>query len=314
MPQPPRRPQTVARNIHFYRVVVKGVAHRGRPILFDPEPALRHIAGLPFDASGRYHDAGDRTLCAWVDKASSPSRVRLAVIRREGLPWVERQGVLEALQIPATAGLVEQIHVRFFDHNIVGCDFNFYGPRLPSLGRYLYAKGGQGGQTVDFEPLVRQDVVELMEQYRALRVFTLRIRRSDISALARVDRSLAEAFAAQAGLSKAEELELVLRPKAYSRGTLGKRMLVRAKRLASHDDIGGVATRFKVEMLPSDGGGSQEINILDDHLISEQPILRQAGRGRALDARSAYSAIGDAYDELSDELIKAASVSSGRGN
>jgi len=309
MPQPRRRTQTVARNIHFYRAVVRAGPTKGKlPDNFNPTTALERIDALTFDADGRYHEDGDRTLCGWVDKASEPARVRLAVIRREGLPWVERRGVLEALQIPAAAGLVEQIHVRFFDHNIVGCDFNFYGPRLPTLGRYLRAKGGPSVQKVDFEPLVRQDVAALMEQYNALRVFTLRVRRADLDLLEKLDASLAAAFRAQEKLSKADELEIVLRPKAYSRGNLGKNMLARAKRLAKHKDIDGLATRFKVEMIPGDGGASQEINILDDHLISEQPILRQPGRGRALDADSAYQAIDQAYEELKEELLRAASI------
>jgi hypothetical protein len=312
MPQA-RRQGYIERNIHFYRAVVRGKQQKAKPPeSFEPEEALKHIGRLSFAPSGRYFEDQGRILCAWVDSPAPRARIRLAVIRREGLPWVEEQGALKALQIPETAGLVEQIHIRCFGDDIVGCDFNFYGPRLTALGRYLREKGGPSAQRVDFEPLVREDVIALMNQYGGLRLFNLRIHRSYLAALKEIDESLAAAFQAQEQLSKAEELEITLRPKAYSRGTLGKTMLKRAKQLARHQDVGSLASRFRVEMLPSNGGSAQEINILDDHLISEQSIARARGRGRALDSRSAYEAIDKAYDDLAEELLKAASAAANR--
>ena len=58
-------------------------------------------------------------------------------IRRTGLPQLEQAGTVSDLKIADNAGLVEAVHVVFFPDNIVGADFNFYGPRLSRLGYYL---------------------------------------------------------------------------------------------------------------------------------------------------------------------------------
>jgi hypothetical protein len=58
---------TLERKIHFYRTDI-GVDRAGRPLVFDPAPALTAINALPFvdDPKGRYlvDDAGN-ALCAW---------------------------------------------------------------------------------------------------------------------------------------------------------------------------------------------------------------------------------------------------------
>lgn len=283
---------------------------KGQPGAFDPHAALVHIDGLAFNMEGRYMQDGERLLCCWVEKAASPARARLAVVRREGLPSVEEGGVETDLSLNATAGLIEQIHIRCFDHKIVGCDFNFYGPRLPSFGRYLAAKGGPKAQEVELEPLVHQDVAKLLAGYAGIRAMTLRVRRSELDAIEQGNKNLGAALRAQAKLGAAEEVEMTLRVKPYSRGTtLGAPLFNRAKKLAARKDIASIADRFTVDAVPAGGGSSQTLNILDDHLISEQQIAKRPGRARGLDHESAYHAIERAYQELKDDLIRAASVS-----
>jgi hypothetical protein len=306
---PQRSPNTVARRIHFYRAIVPKI--KSQPGAFDPQGALKRIDSLAFNVEGKYMQDGDRLLCCWVEKAANPARARLAVVRREGLPSVEEQGVETDLTLNATAGLVEQIHIRCFDHKIVGCDFNFYGPRLPSFGRYLAEKGGSKAPKVEFEPLVRQDIAEMLAGFAGVRAMTLRVRRSELDAIEQSDKNLGAALRAQAKLGAAEEVEMTLRVKPYSRGiTLSASLFNRAKKLAARKDIAEIAGRFIVDAVPEGGGSSRTLNILDDHLISEQQIAKRPGRGRGLDHASAYDAIGRAYGELKDDLIRAASISS----
>lgn len=312
MPAARRRPppSTVKRRIHFYRAVVPKV--KGQPGVFDPTAALQHIDGLPFSTTGRYMEDGERLLCCWVEKAARLGRARLAVVRRDGLPSVEQAGVEKDLQLSETEGLVEQIHVRLFEHNIVGCDFNFYGPRLPGLGRYLLARGGPEAQTVAFEPLVRGDVAKMLEKFAGVRMLTLRVRRSELPELEKIDKSLSKVMRAQANLGAADVVELTLRVKPYARGaTLGPGLFGRVKKLAKRKEIADLVDRFVVDAVPGEGGPSRELNILDDHLIGEEEISKQGGRGRRLDHASTYAAIGHSFETLKDELVKAASVGTG---
>jgi hypothetical protein len=162
---------------------------------------------------------------------------------------------------------------------------------------------------LDFHALVRQDVVAMLDEYGGVRAWNLQVRRSEIDAISKIDKSLGEALRAQAKLGAADVVEVAWRVKPYARGeTLGAKAFARVRKLAKRKDIADLVGQFTVDAVPADGGRSQTLNILDDHLISTKPIKKRAGRGRALDHTSAFDAIGDAFDDLKDELTKAASV------
>ena len=124
------------RKIHFYRANI-GSDGGGRPIPFDPHLALNHIAGLPFTMQGRYLADEDDAITCWVDGPNPRRRFRLGLVRRSGLPMIEEAGNLTDLQIPPNSGLVETIHVVVFPDNIVGSDFNFYGPRMSRVRPWI---------------------------------------------------------------------------------------------------------------------------------------------------------------------------------
>lgn len=302
-------PQRVERKIYFYRADI-GVDRGGRPLPFDPAAALRHIGGLPFTPAGRYLDDGDMRLCCWVDRANPHQRFRLGQIRRSGLPQVEQRGNLSDLPIPANSGLAEAIHVVVFGNNIVGSDFNFYGPRMSRVSLYFKDKGAGRCPDVTFEPLLRQDVAAELDRLRELRLFHLKIRAPYAATVAQANRDLGSAFEAAARAGNAEELEIVLRPRRYSRNPLAGGLLQAARRLARRGDLRTEASKFEVKGIRADTGEVELVDILRDQLIAREEILRQSERGRALDSDSAYDAIRRAHGELEDELAAAAAIGS----
>lgn len=300
-------PQRVERKIYFYRADV-GTDDGGRPLPFNPTAGLRHINGLPFTAAGRYLDEGDMRLCCWVDRPNPRQRFRLGQIRRSGLPQVEQSGNLSDLQIPANSGLVEAIHVVAFANNIVGSDFNFYGPRMSRLSLYLHEKAAGRCPEVTFEPLLRQDVAAELDRLREIRMFHLKIRASYATTVAQAQQDLGAAFEAAARAGNAEELEIVLKPRKYSRNALADRMLRAARTLARRGDLRTEASKFAVKGVRADTGEIEVVDILRDQLIARKEILRQSERGRALDSGSAYEAIERAFGELEEELNVAAGI------
>ena len=305
---PPKSSQTIQRKIYFYRANTD-LDEDGSPTTFEPTAALRHIHELDFSTQGRYLNAGDVTLCCWVRRTDPPQQFRFGHIRHTGLPLVENRGRLADLRIPEDSGLVEVTHLVVFEGNIVGADFNFYGPRVGRLGGYLGAKSGGRCDPVSFEPLVRRDVEDALQRLGALRLFHLKIRSSYASDMAAVDDSLAAAFEAAAQAGGAEEVELILTPKRYSRrGHLSDRFRRTILRLAGDPDLREAASIFKVRGPRVDTGEMSEVDILRDHLVAEEQIMRHTKRGRSLDERSAYGAIMKAYDGLRRELSAAATV------
>lgn len=53
------------------------------------------------------------------------------------MPLVEEAGGLNGLNLTTNQGLYEPIHLQVFANNIIGVEFNFYGPRPSRLGSYL---------------------------------------------------------------------------------------------------------------------------------------------------------------------------------
>lgn len=302
-----QRPQA-ERKIYFYQVDA-GLDGGGGPLAFNPVPVLRHLDGLPFTADGRYWDTSDgHDTCCWIDVIGPRARIRFGNVRRSGLPQVERHGEIGPLGIPTTAGLLEQVHVVFFGHNIVGSEFNFYGPRLSKLSRYIGQKANGTCPPVNFEPLLRQDVIEQIDRLEDIRLLQLKIHASYADVVAEADQDLGSAFEAAARAGEAEELEIILRPRAHSRQALSTRLLQTVKRLAHSPGLRQESTHFLIRGYDSEVGRVETVDILRDHLISKKRIILQNERTRALDSGSAYHAIEEAYDELRDELRSAARV------
>lgn len=299
---------SVERKIIFYRADV-GDDDNGHPIPFDPTPVLRHIETLAFDTNGRYIRAADGnfTLCL-VDENRTPHRLRLATSRRSGLPQIEDAGNLRRLGIPAHTGLAESIHVVFFRDNIVGADFNFYGPRVSRLSTYFAVRADSVCPPITFQPLLRQDILTQINRLRDVRLLQLRIRPAYANIVTQANRDLGSAFEAAARVGEAEEVEITLRPRPHSRARLDQRVLTAIRALARRDDLRGNVSGFHVKGFDPETERVELVDVLSDKLISTKRMVLEGARTRAIQADSAYAAIREAHQELHDELVQAAGV------
>ena len=169
---------TVSRKILFFRADI-GEDDAGRPLDFDPTSALSHIDELPFDDAGRYvRLPDDRRICCWVDSLTPPWRLQLGVVRRSALPLLERGGKLSGLQLPDLTGLVETTHIVIFPENLVGVEFNFYGPRVSRLSPYLQERGNGECPIVQFEHLFAAEPAARLQRFGTIKSMALRLRPS----------------------------------------------------------------------------------------------------------------------------------------
>jgi hypothetical protein len=303
---------TLERKIHFYRADI-GVDGGGRPLVFDPAPALRAINALPFadGPAGRYliGDAGN-AVCGWPSVQGALQSLLFCQIRRTGLPQLERAGMVSDLNIAADAGLLEPVHIIFFADNIVGADFNFYGPRLSRLGYYLRVKSSDAVPLAMFHPLLRLDVAAQLDHLTEIRLFDLRVKASYVETVRQADASLGAAFTANARVldGDMDELELVLKPSKDARRGALQRLLVPLRTLVRSPELREYASRFQVKGKHDETGKVELIDLLRDQLIARKQILRLGERSRAVDENSAFQAIRAAYDELRDDLRRAAAL------
>jgi hypothetical protein len=224
------------------------------------------------------------------------------------LPQIELSGNLSPLNLRATSGLVEMVHIVFFPNRIVGCEFNFYGPRLNRLEAYLLTKARQQCPAVSFKPLLRQDIRRQLDRLSDIRLLQLKIHAPYADMIAQANQNLGAAFRAARMAGDAAELEIILRPRSHSQGRLAMSLLDTVKRLAGRGDLREAASKFVIKGFDSTADHVSLVDVLSDQLISRKQIVIAGQRMRALDPSSAYAAIEEAYRELETELLSAASM------
>lgn len=290
------------RRIYFYRVDVGLNEDTGERYPFD-ESRLDAISGLNFADGSAYLEEGQRVTCGWLDRGQPSARLRVADIRRQDLPLLELGGALQPLSIDQDAGLAEQIHVAFYENSIAGSEFNFYGPRMSRVARYLSDRAGMS--PISFDYLIRQNIVDQLDQLRDIRLFQLRIAPSHLDEIARLDESVAEMFRSALALGDPGRVEVILRPVPYSREPLSERVRDALRALAGRRETLEAADVFKTAGRGEDGR-LRNLDLLKDELVVQRDIERLGDGSRALNPDSVYRAIDSAYDELRGELENAA--------
>lgn len=243
---------------------------------------------------------GDVT-CCWVD-GHDPWRIRLARVRRDFLPPLERGGELEDLDLPPDSGLAEQTHVVFFRYNVVGTLFNFYGPRVSQLRHYLADRCDARYRQLSFEPLLRRDVLEQLEKFEEVKVLTLNISPSYLDEVAKASEGLGSAMEQLHRVGEARQIRIQLKPERYSRGFLDRALLDPIKRLASRRDLQEGVHLFKVRGLNGETGRLDTIDILHDQFVVEREVHVEDG---FVNRHQAYGAVRSAFEELEDQIMNA---------
>ena len=298
---------TVDRKIHFYRIDC-GSDDSGKPKPFDAKPALKHIDGLSFD-NGRYMAGlGGNDTAVWLDAVSPYIRVKIGDVRRSGLPAIERRGALSPLKLPDGAGIAEQTHFVFFPDNILGAEFNFYGPRPNRLANYLMSKATDHCPEIAFAALLRQDVAERLKKLGKLTLLDLKILAAFSTVVTQADRDLGSALAAAAKAGKAETVEIVLKPIPRSQKFLDLSLRDAARRLFENPETRTSAKKFLLKGRNEDSDKIDVVDVLSDELIATKQVMLQDEGYRSVSSDSAYGAIEDAYQELRALLLTASSV------
>ncbi|MFI7453784.1 hypothetical protein ACIBQX_40280 [Nonomuraea sp. NPDC049714] len=273
---------------------------------------LKAIEDLPFEGDSRRYmsQADGSSLCVWIDDTSSEiAKIRLGTIRRNALPQSERRGTLRRLNLGDDEGLCETSHICLFPNGIIGVEHNFYGPRAKRLPAYMtHALSGAAPSFV-LEALLRNDVARQLEGAKSVRKLTIRVRRSYASVIQEANESLGKALDAAAAGSDAAVVGLTLQPEPYKRVDLKSDLITFLRRIIRRQDLRYQTQELKATVVDSETGRADEINLLEDQLISRRKFLRQNERSRDLNSEDAYRQITLAYVELREDLLSASSAS-----
>lgn len=298
----------VQRKIHFFSANA-GTDDAGNLLHVDLTPFLKRIDSLPFNQRRYEIDADNNALCILFPYRETYDEIQFCRIRRSDLPMLERRGDISELNIDPDMGLLEPIHIVFFPNNVVGFEYNHYGPRLSRLGRHLHRITDGEVKNLTFHPQLRNDALRQLERLRDIRIFDFAIRPSYLSQIKECYEDFGIALGAQALLGEElQRLSLVLSPSKYGRVSTLYKLKEQIIGLLKMPGFHAHAERLQVRGRCFDTGRVETLDLLSDRLVSTKRIMKLNKRSRALDPASAFEAIRDAHHELQPILERAVSI------
>ncbi|HSW42845.1 MAG TPA: hypothetical protein VLM76_10080, partial [Patescibacteria group bacterium] len=297
MARNPIDPTRLRRTIRFHRIHV--MPDQRPRIPYDPGPLLAGLRAL-LPTGDRYLEQGERITLCLPDHDGPPAHLRIVNIRRRDLPQVEAAGVLSPLGIGRTAGLADQIHLVFFADNVVGSEFNYYGPRVTRLADVVRAK--RIGPEIELRDLVRENVIARLDAMTDVTAATLTVDRSAIEVARQSDATLARALDETAEFAERGVIEITVRRRPHSRETLSDRVRSVWRALARRPDAQEGLRGLRIEGRNPATGELETLDLLGQALMTSRRILRTQPGSRVLDSADAYAEIASAHDELSDEI------------
>lgn len=305
--------EPINRRIYFFKTSVhhpdKTVANQ-----FDVKEICKQIDQFAFSTGERYMNTRNGEISVWPDyRHSERVKLKIGTVRRSGLPHTEEEGKIEPLDLRDTQGLVEQTHVVFFPHGIVGAEFNFYGPRVSSLAAYINKRCFSRGKNVNFNMLINSDANQQLKEVGDIRLIQVRMKREYLDLLNEASPSLRDSLRMMSEQLDAPILEFGLRNEARSEKALGVKAFDFVRRLVGHKQFREGVDVLKIRGYHNTNERVEEFDLLKDFLVSRKSIVAQDGRHRTVNSSSMYGAIEEAYNELEDYLLDAAGLEVVRG-
>ena len=300
---------TVDKKIHFYkaRVEHRSSTPEAAVAIFDAKNACDAVAQLKFVSGERYLTFGDGdALAVWPKQSGSRPHLIIGSLRSSGLPELEEGGQFRRLEVAEKEKVAEKTHVVFFENNIVGAEFNFYGPRLTKLSYYLQAKGIA---SVAFDPLLNRDVQEELEHLQDIRILQLRMRREELGLLKEARESLPDALRGWSESVDAPVIEVSLRQTPRSRKGMGPKLMEFVRTLAGLPQTTEGVGIFKVHGKDDRTNQVRWFDLLEDKFVAVRKVVKEGTKHRVINSESMFAEIEAAYQDLRPQLERATSIS-----
>lgn len=306
--------QQIDRKIHFFNFEILELPGNSNSFRkhSDPYDVFNEIANLDLkgdhlNSRFKYFPNNDVSFLNDIEVRGDIILGRYAISRRSSLPELETGGVLKPLNIPRNSGLAEITHFIYYPaKDILGVEFNFFGPRANSLKNYLLEKSNNHNNPIkhiELYPILNQDLDTLLQEVGEINMFQMEIARNELSVIEELDRDLYSAFEAAEKVSDAESVEVILRKKKYSReGFPLPFSKNRLKELLSIGDNRQKINRMKVNAESKDDGENKLFDLLEDKMIVSKKVATLDERSRSVDPNSMYEKIEEAYNELRDNF------------
>ena len=308
------QPKKVERTIYFYRSFV-GVSDTGDYEPFDPTPAMDSIqafVGTP-DWYQDYDAENDDVLGLLPDGLyQGHPTARLCLIRRTAVPQLELGGTITDIpNLQQDQGVVEVTHLVFFPNNVIGSEYNHFGPRISRLPPYLREKVpapiNEDVKNLRLSVLTRGDTTAILDELTSMNTLEMAVLPSARALIRNRDQSLGAALDAIAGIGNADVVKLSYTASVNERGSLLQRLAGPFKELLQDPEFVNGTSKLKLTAKHSARSRAEPFDLLKDVMTSRREFVRLT-TSKALDTQSAYQTIIDAHEDASPEIEQASTV------
>lgn len=306
--------QTINRKIHFFHFELFELTGDSNHFSTHTEPntVFKEISNLELKGDHiksrfKHYPNNDVSFLNDIQFEKNIIKGRYAISRRSSLPELETGGVLEPLKIPKNSGLAEITHFIYFPQkNILGVEFNFFGPRANSLITYLLEKSRNTNKPfeyIELNPILNQDLDNLLQDVGEINLLQMEVARNELSIIEELDRDLHSAFESASRVSDAESVEVVLRKKRYSRqGFQLPFSKSGIKELLSIGDNRQKINKMRVNAESHIEKSNKDFDLLEDKMITSKKVATIGQRSRSVDSESMFSKIEEAYNDLNENF------------
>jgi hypothetical protein len=297
MPPAPRRDPNVAeRKIYFHKIVDDD----DPDFVLDRARLVERIDGLTGTADFYIDEGDEQFLSAVVDRAEAPQHLRLYRIRRRNLPEIEAEGIFGDLNLAEREGLAESIHIVLFDENVIGSEYNHYGPRTTTFGQYLAERCDMD---VRIRQFIRKDVIAAILNMREIRTFRAKVTPQGAAALQQAGVALSDGFEAADVFRSGKYVDMT-----WASEPADQQFTERVKRFVRSIRDADRQPEELLEAAHAYGRTSDDLldtlDLFRDRVVITKEIRRESPRHRTLDTQAAFSAIEAVYAELADDLAE----------
>ena len=233
-----------------------------------------------------------------------PIKAKIGLRRVNNLPYKEKGGRESPLKLPDGSCLYEPSHFVLFKNNVLGMEYNHYGPRASALKEYLLAKNTERVQRLTLLPLLNPDVVKKLKSFETISLFRMSVHRDAIRQI-RFSQSLREAFEVCSKATEAEKIEVIFRSARKKKYAKAKNA-IDAKEIASWlIDSRNIEDLDKLAVKGTKRGEEkpEAFDILADKVISKKKVVKEDPMYRHVMSKSMYKAIEAAYKEKELERV-----------
>ena len=290
----------INKKIHFYRLFMK---KEGK--IVDPSTVFSGINQIPFANDERYYNLENGNKWAmYIDSIANPINAKMGTRRENELPTVECAGNMTLLNIPPKSGLYEPTHFTLFPNQVIGVEYNHYGPRISSLKWYIPRKIPDIIDEVVILPLMRTDVLDSINDIGEIKSFEFAAQRNMGQLIEELDVNLSSAFNALKDTSDSEMIEVVMKSARYSKNKMDLPLMSKLGKWLGKTEVSENVDKLKLRARDINLNEYKDFDLLQEYIMGEKQVITIDETHRTVNSNAMYAAIYQAYRDCKPEIIK----------